>query len=568
MEPLLLQEQGGSPFSAAAGPGDKVSPSPCSELLDESQSDLVILHFYDVYEVESRQEEPVGGAARFAAAIKKFSSLDSLTIFSGDCLNPSALSSITKGKHMIPILNAVGVHFAVFGNHEFDFGVDVLEDYIQQMKFPWLLSNVYDRVTSKPLGHGSVKKVVKWNNTKIGLMGLVEEDWLDTLPTINKSNLNYIDYVKVGNKISSEFKAEGAGLIIAMTHMQWINDIRLAQNTQGIDLVLEGHDHDYGIKKVNVTWIVKSGSDFRNFSKINIRKFGASFQYTFQRIDILRNLEEDSFIKSVVDDYTQNLQVGTTSLNILMTESIFRFSMLGKVSISDNERQPPLLEEVLCPIDTELDGRVSTVRRSESNLGNLITNAMLEATHADVALLNSGTLRSNHIHPAGDFTMHDLLTILSIVDPLLVVRITGGQLLEALENGVYRYPALDGRFPQVAGMEFGFDPNAEPRHRIIRDSVKIQGQYLKKNKVYQLAIKEYLAYGKDGYVMFQNCPRMYDTETAQIFSTVVVNHFESIKIVHDIKKCISGHRMSLITKSKSASLTAFSDLPKNNLFIR
>lgn len=64
MEPLLPQEQGGSPFSTAAGPGDKDSPSPCSELLDESQSDLVILHFNDVYEVESRQEEPVGGAAR------------------------------------------------------------------------------------------------------------------------------------------------------------------------------------------------------------------------------------------------------------------------------------------------------------------------------------------------------------------------------------------------------------------------------------------------------------------------------------------------------------------------
>ncbi|KAG6940961.1 hypothetical protein G0U57_011445 [Chelydra serpentina] len=365
MEPLSPQEQGGSPFSAAAGPGDKDSPSPCSELLDESQSDLVILHFNDVYEVESRQEEPVGGAARFAAAIKKFSSLNPLIIFSGDCLNPSTLSSITKGKHMIPILNAVGVHFAVFGNHEFDFGVDVLEDYIQQMKFPWFLSNVYDRFTSKPLGHGSVKKVVKWNNMKIGLMGLVEEDWLDTLPTINKSNLNYIDYVKAANKISAELKAEGAGLIIAMTHMKWINDIRLAQNTRGIDLVLGGHDHDYGIKKVNGTWIVKSGSDFRNFSKINIRTFRASLQYTFQRIDILRNLEEDSFIKSVVDDYTQNLQ--------------------------------PLLEEVLCPIDTELDGRVSTVRRSESNLGNLITNAMLEATHADVALLNSGCPFKKHL---------------------------------------------------------------------------------------------------------------------------------------------------------------------------
>lgn len=68
-----------------------------------------------------------------------------------------------------------------------------------------------------------------------------------------------------------------------------------------------------------------------------------------------------------------------------------------------------------------------------------------------------GTLRSNHIHPAGDFTMHDLLTILPIVDPLLVVRITGGQLLEALENGVYRYPALDGRYIEYLSNPFLYE---------------------------------------------------------------------------------------------------------------
>ncbi|XP_061464580.1 trifunctional nucleotide phosphoesterase protein YfkN-like [Rhineura floridana] len=500
------------------------SASLSPESPEESQSDLVILHFNDVYEVESRKEEPVGGAARFATAIKKFSLLNPLIIFSGDCLNPSALSAITKGKHMVPILNALGVHFAVFGNHEFDFGVDTLEEYIRHMHFPWFLSNVQDKFTSEPLGHGTIKDIVTWNSIKIGFMGLVEEDWLDTLATINKSNLNYVDYVQIANQLSVELKAEGAEFIIAMTHMKWINDTRLAQSTEGIDLVLGGHDHDYGIKQVNGTWIVKSGSDFRHFTKINVRK-GEAFQYTFEKTDILQHFEEDPIVQSLVNDCTQNLQ------NLLM--------------------------EILCPIDVDLDGRVTTVRRMESNLGNLVANAMLEATHADVALLNSGTLRSNRIHPAGDFTMHDLLNILPFMDALLVVRVTGKQLLEALENGVYRYPALDGRFPQVAGMEFGFDPNAEPGHRILRDSVKIQGQYLKKNHVYQLAIKEYLANGKDGYVMFQNCSRVFDTETAQTLSTAVINHFDSIKIVRGIKQCFSGHRMSLITKSTTTSLIAF-----------
>ncbi|KAJ6669886.1 hypothetical protein lerEdw1_000435 [Lerista edwardsae] len=524
MEDLLSQEHDGFSLSSNGGGGNKnvggTTLDPGSP--DESPSDLVILHFNDVYEVESRKEEPVGGAARFATALKKFSLLNPLIIFSGDCLNPSALSAITKGKHMVPILNAFGVHFAVFGNHEFDFGVDTLEEYKREMQFPWFLSNVQDKFTFEPLGHGTVKKVIPWNNVKIGLMGLVEEDWLDTLGTINKSNLNYIDYVKVAKQLCVELKAEGAEFIIAMTHMKWANDTRLAQSTEEIDLVLGGHDHDYGIKKVNGRWIVKSGSDFRNFTKISVRKVGESFQHTFQKIDILQHLEEDPFIKSLVNDSAQNLQY--------------------------------LLKEVLCPIDVDLDGRDTTVRTMESNLGNLITNAMLEATHADIALLNSGTLRSNRIHPAGEFTMHDLLTILPILDALLVVKVTGKQLLEALENGVYRYPALDGRFPQVAGMEFGFDPDAEPGQRILRDSVKIQGQYLEKDRIYRLAIKEYLANGKDGYIMFRNCPRLFDTETAQILSTVVVNHFESIKIVQGTKPCFSGHRMSLITQSSAASL--------------
>lgn len=180
---------------------------------------------------------------------------------------------------------------------------------MRHMDFPWFLSNVQDKFTSEPLGHGTIKKIATWNCVKIGLMGLVEEDWLDTLPTINKSNLNYIDYVQVANQLSAELKAEGAELIIALTHMKWINDVRLAENAGGIDLILGGHDHDYGIKMVNGTWIVKSGSDFRNFTKIGIRKVGGVFQYMFQRIDVLQHLEEDTVIQSLVNDCTQNLQV-------------------------------------------------------------------------------------------------------------------------------------------------------------------------------------------------------------------------------------------------------------------
>lgn len=150
----------------------------------------------------------------------------------------------------------------ILGNHEFDFGIDILEEYMKQMHFTWFLSNVHDRFTSEPLGHGTVKKIVNWNNLKIGLMGLVEEDWLDTLATVNKSNVNYKDYAEAANELALELREEGVDLVIAMTHMKWGNDTRLTQRAEGLDLILGGHDHEYRVRRVNETWIVKSGSDF------------------------------------------------------------------------------------------------------------------------------------------------------------------------------------------------------------------------------------------------------------------------------------------------------------------
>ncbi|KAK2182231.1 hypothetical protein NP493_362g02095, partial [Ridgeia piscesae] len=83
-----------------------------------SQS-ITILHFNDVYNINAREEEPVGGAARFATAMRQLKHLDPLVLFSGDIFNPSVMSAVTKGEQMVPILKALDVKCAVFGNHDF-----------------------------------------------------------------------------------------------------------------------------------------------------------------------------------------------------------------------------------------------------------------------------------------------------------------------------------------------------------------------------------------------------------------------------------------------------------------
>ncbi|KAM6964867.1 5'-nucleotidase [Aplochiton taeniatus] len=364
-------------------------------------------------------------------------------------------------------------------------------------------------------------------------MGLVEEDCLDILTTVDRSNIDYVDFIETAEHLSTELREQGAYLVIALTHMRWRNDIRLASDSRGLDLILGGHDHESGVLEVNGTLIVKSGAEFRYLSKMYVVKdpTNGKFQFSCHKISTMKHMEEDADIKLIVKRYTDNVEY--------------------------------MLSEALCQIDMDLDGRCATVQRGECHLGNLI--AMLEATHAEVALLNSGTLRSDRIHSAGPLNMHDLMQILPIKDPVLVGEATGQQLYEALENGVRNYPALDGRFPQVAGIQFGFDPDQRLGQRIAIDTVKVEGKSLDLKRKYLVAMKEYLTKGKDRYTMFAKCPMQFDFENALMLSTILINHFESIQIVRGLKTCKSGHRMGLVGVSSSPSVSAIKRIPSEKL---
>ncbi|XP_078337101.1 mannosylglucosyl-3-phosphoglycerate phosphatase-like [Crassostrea virginica] len=498
------------------------------------QNDLVILHFNDVYNLEPQKEEPVGGAARFVSCVKSYQSLNPLVLFSGDVLNPSLLSIFLKGEQMIPIMNAVGTHAAVYGNHDFDFGVDHLCEMVQRTDFPWLLSNVIDNLTNKPLAGGKESCIIDWNGYKVGVMGLVEEEWIETLATLDPEDVTYLDFVSKANELCKDLKQKGVDLIIALTHMRWPNDRLLAEQVPGIDLILAGHDHDYGIEIVNDTNIVKSGTDFRNLSKITIKKTGAQLHVDIEKVDVTSDIGEDSETLEVV----RHLQ--------------------GDIDSK--------MEEVLGYVNVELDGRFSAIRSRETNLGNFITDIMLEISQADCALLNSGTFRSDRIHPKGWFKLRDLLTVLPLVDELVVIEVTGQQLLEALENGVSAYPKLEGRFPQIAGMEFGFDPKKTKGHRVDPKLVQIQEKYLNLEKKYTLCTKEYISEGKDGYDVFKKCPIKVTAEQCCTLSTGVRNHFESIQILKGLKQCKSGHRQSLVSLVRKRKLvqTFISNLRKRS----
>ena len=107
-------------------------------------------------------------------------------------------------------------------------GIENLEERIETTSFPWILTNAFDKVSGLPLASCHEALVIDWHGVKIGLMGLVESEWLETLPTIDPSDVDYHGFVEVARDKAREMRGNGVDLVIALTHMRVRNDTRLA----------------------------------------------------------------------------------------------------------------------------------------------------------------------------------------------------------------------------------------------------------------------------------------------------------------------------------------------------
>lgn len=133
---------------------------------------------------------------------------------------------------------------------------------------------------------------------------MVEEEWLATLATVDPSEVIFQDYATRGTELAKQLRDEGATFIIAITHMRLPNDTRLAEASVGIDLILGGHDHHYEVKEVNGIKIIKSGSDFREMSKITVTfAEDNNFDIEVEKIEITSGVPEDPDLKALVDKY-------------------------------------------------------------------------------------------------------------------------------------------------------------------------------------------------------------------------------------------------------------------------
>ena len=303
-------------------------------------------------------------------------------------------------------------------------------------------------------------------------------------------------------------RAQGAQIVIALTHAREPSDVKLAQTTPPglIDLILGGHDHFYSHQIIKNTHVLRSGTDFKQLSYIEAHR-GANGQpgwdFDIVRRDIIRSIPEDQAAVQLVEKLTSSLR-----------------HKLGK------------------PIGytaVPLDGRFTTVRTKESNLGNFVCDLMRHYYDADCALVASGTIRGDQIYSPGVLLLKDLLNCFPFEDPVVVLRISGKAILEALENSVFLVPALEGRFPQVSNIKFAYNPNLKPGSRVIW--TQIHGEPLELERAYTVATRGYMGRGKDGYSSLLvrseggEAEEVVSEENGILISMVLRQYFMSLKVL-------------------------------------
>ena len=207
------------------------------------QTKITILQINDVYEISPVDQNKRGGLARVATLQKQIRAASPNTLFliAGDFISPSVASREFEGKQMVDVLNSAGMDIATFGNHEFDFGPDVLRQRMKESRFAYTIANVFDKATGRPFGGASEYIIREMGGVRVAIFGLL----LAETSTMSKpgAGVRFDDPVAVGTRLSRKLRRQGADVIIALTHLAMEEDKRLAAAAD-IDLIVGGHEHE------------------------------------------------------------------------------------------------------------------------------------------------------------------------------------------------------------------------------------------------------------------------------------------------------------------------------------
>lgn len=407
----------------------------------KAASDIVILYDNDVHCA-------VDGYAKMAAlkAEKKAQTPYVTVVSAGDYVQGGSMGAASKGGYIVTIMNAVGYDLVTLGNHEFDYAIPRLKEISKELKATILCCNLIDLKADarmfKPY------EIVDYGGTKVAFIGAATPySFNSSTPAYFQDDKgNYIyslsadTYYDTFQNFINDARNQGADYVVALTHLgddvnyDPINSQELARQTEGLDVILDGHSHSLVPQRILTNKAGKSvlySQTGAHFDNIGVMTISPNGEINLNLVSTKDYTKEDPRVRSVIDK--------------LKAE----YAAQGARKIGYNEVTLPAK-------NAEGDW---LVRSGETSLGDLCADAFRVCLGTDIAIVGGGSLRKDL--PAGDIRFDDIFNVFPFNNNAAVATLTGQEILDALEFGVAAYPTDFGGFPHVSGMTFEFDPSVE-----------------------------------------------------------------------------------------------------------
>ncbi len=465
----------------------------------------IILHSNDVHGV-------IGRYAYIASVKQNFQARGAEVILAdaGDYMQGTPYVAYSNGLSAIESMNAAGYDIATIGNHEFDYGLPQLKSNLAVAKFKTVCASVFDSDGNSVFIPNTMYTTK--SGLKLGFFGVLTPETQTKSNPIFVSKLTFLTkdaLYNCGQQQIDSLKEQGADLVVCLSHlgvggdpeMQGYSSNIFFNKTKGIDILIDGHSHTVMSAEERVDPITSTGTKLQTLGVVVI----------------------DNATKAVEDSYLISLEG--------LQKEVVTDAVTTNIIKEVNREYDVVCAQSLVDLNGEKE---PGVRTEETNLGDLITDAMLWKI-----LQNSGSVTVDPLHvlvinngggmrasiKAGSVTKKDINTVMPFGDTVAVVYVKGEQLLEALEASTYCTPVEIGGFPQVKGIKFTIDTGrpyasgptypASSYHKpasINRVTIEsINGQPFSKTDTYAVVTTNFIAEGGDTYYSFASSGTTFDT---------------------------------------------------------
>lgn len=428
-----------------------------------------------------------GGTARLAKAIAEVRQQadHSILVDGGDQFQGTLFYTHYKGKVAAEMMNTLGYDAMTVGNHEFDDGPEVLRSFVDTVEFPVLMSNA--DLSIEPRLQDAIKPthIIERGGEKVGLIGLTPQD-TDELSSPGET-VTFTEPISAVQKQVEALKREGIDKIIVLSHSGYGVDVEIANAVKDIDIIVGGHSN-------TLLSNTHEGAAGAYPTMVNGTAIVQAYAYG-KYLGVLNVVFDDAGrIKTTSGD--------TIVMDNAVAEDDNIVQRLGELAAPLEKIRNQVVSSAVVPINGERD----VCRVQECEMGNLVADAMLARVKdqgVSIAIQNSGGVRASI--DAGDVTMGEVLTVLPFLNTLATFQLKGKDVVAALENGVSQVEDVSGRFPQVAGIQFSWDPSVAPGAGRVTEVMVGQGddwQPIDPEADYGVVSNNFMRSGGDGYRVF------------------------------------------------------------------